>query len=115
MKMFVAGDWIGSDLETPVISPWNGDTIDMVPSASARDVEVALSAAAEGVRAMAALTPWERSEILHRAADLVQAELEPLAQLVSREEGKPISEARTEVSRCPALLRLAGFEGSQMR
>jgi len=64
---------------------------------------------------MAALTGWERSQILNAAADLLQARVEEIARTLSLEEGKPLAEALGEVSRCPELLRLSAFEGAQLR
>src|SRR5262249_923522 len=54
-------------------------------------------------------------EVLRRAADLLEARVEEVAQLLSREEGKPLSESRVEVGRSPNLLRLSAFEGTQLR
>src|SRR6478672_9979722 len=114
MKMYVAGDWVGSSDETEIASPYSGAVIDSVPAASAEDVERALQAAVEGAEAMAKLTRWERSQVLNRAAGLMEASIEDFARTVSLEEGKPVAEARAEVSRCPELLRLSAFEGANM-
>jgi acyl-CoA reductase-like NAD-dependent aldehyde dehydrogenase len=114
MKMFVAGEWCGAETE-PIQQPHSGELVDCVPAATVEDVEQALSAAVAGARAMAALTAWERSEILNRAADLLAARHEDLAHTISLEEGKPLAEARLEVGRTPELLRLCAFEGTQLR
>jgi glyceraldehyde-3-phosphate dehydrogenase (NADP+) len=78
-------------------------------------MEQTLAAAENGATAMAKLSGYERNQILQRGADLVAANLEDLARTISLEEGKPISESRGEVGRMPDLLRLCGFEGSQLR
>jgi acyl-CoA reductase-like NAD-dependent aldehyde dehydrogenase len=114
VKMFVAGEWRGAETE-PIQQPYSGELVDYVPAATADDVENALSAAAAGAQAMATLTAWERSTILNRAADLLDAREEDFARTISLEEGKPLAEARVEVDRCPELLRLCAFEGSQLR
>jgi acyl-CoA reductase-like NAD-dependent aldehyde dehydrogenase len=113
--MFVAGEWVANGAEQPVTDPFSGDVVDTVPAASADDVERALAAAQAGARDMARLTGFERSEILGRAADRLEARLEEIARLLSREEGKPLTEARAEVARGPELLRLSVFEGAHMR
>ena len=115
MKMFVAGEWVGSGRELAVEDPYSGEVIDTVPSATEEDVERALAAAERGAREMARLSAFERGEILGRAADLLEERTEELARLLSREEGKPLSESRIEVGRCPQLLRLSAYEGTQLR
>jgi glyceraldehyde-3-phosphate dehydrogenase (NADP+) len=115
MKMLLAGEWVDSTDETPVLNPYTAEVVDTVPLATPTQAEEALAGAVEGARRMAALTAWERSEILRGAADLLEARVEEISQLVSREEGKPIFEARAEVGRGPALLRLCAFEGAQLR
>lgn len=114
MKMFVAGDWVGAETE-PIQHPYSDELVDCVPAATVEDVENAISAAVAGARAFAALTAWERSEILNRAADLLHAREEDFARTISLEEGKPLAEARLEVRRGPELLRLCAFEGAQLR
>jgi acyl-CoA reductase-like NAD-dependent aldehyde dehydrogenase len=115
MKMYVAGEWTAGDGESTVASPWSGETIDTVPRATAEQVERALEAAVEGASGMRGLTAYQRAEALNRAADLLAARVEEFAETISREEGKPLSESRGEVGRCPDLLRLAAFEGAQLR
>ena len=115
MKMFIAGEWVANGSELAVTDPYSGDVVDTVPSATAGDVERALAAAERGAREMARLTAWERSEILRRAADLLEARIDELARVLSREEGKPLAESRAEVGRAPNLLRLSAFEGAQLR
>jgi len=115
MKMFVAGEWVANGSELSVTDPYSGELVDTVPAASEADVERALAAAERGACEMARLTAWDRSEILRRAADLLEARVEAVARLLSREEGKPLAESRVEVGRGPNMLRLSGFEGTQLR
>jgi acyl-CoA reductase-like NAD-dependent aldehyde dehydrogenase len=115
MKMFVAGEWTGSPEESVITSPYSGDVVDSVPMATRDQVESALAAAREGAREMAALTAYERSQILARAAAIVEERAEELARVLTLEEGKPIFESRGEVSRVPDMLRLCAFEAAQLR
>ena len=115
MKMYVAGQWVGSDKMVPVSSPYTGEVIDEIPVASKAQVDAALDAAVQGAKAMASLSAHERMSILHRAADLFAERSEEMAQLLSQEQGKPIGESRGECGRMPDLLRLSAFEGTQLR
>lgn len=115
MKMYVAGEWTGAAAESEIRSPWSGDVVGTVPRADADQVERALDAAVAGAKAMRALTAWERSGVLNRAADLLDERMQTFARTLSLEMGKPLSESLGEVGRCPDLLRLAAFEGAQLR
>lgn len=115
MKMFLAGQWADSPVTSQIVSPYSGEPVDTVPSATPEQVEQALAAAEYGAAAMGQLTAYERYQILLRAADLLAANVEDFARTISLEEGKPLSESRGEVSRMPDLLRLCAFEGSQLR
>ncbi|HEV8685874.1 MAG TPA: aldehyde dehydrogenase family protein [Gaiellaceae bacterium] len=114
MRMYVAGEWRGAAAEDEIRSPWSGDVVDAVPRASAADAEDALHCAVQGAVTMRRLSAYDRSEILNRAADLIDDAAEALAQTISAEEGKPLSEALGEARRTPALFRLAAAEGARM-
>jgi glyceraldehyde-3-phosphate dehydrogenase (NADP+) len=115
MKMYVAGEWIGSDTSHEVTNPFSGEVVDTVPVANTEQVERAIAAAVKGAADMIALGGWQRSAILNRAADLLESRVEEIARTISAEEGKPLAEARGEAGRAPDLVRLAAFEGSQIR
>lgn len=115
MQMYIAGSWIESTDTRPVIAPFSGEVVDTVPVASSRHVDECLAAAEDGARAMAKLTGYERNQVLQKAADLLAGSIEDFARTISLEEGKPLAEARGEVSRMPDLLRLCGYEGTQIR
>jgi glyceraldehyde-3-phosphate dehydrogenase (NADP+) len=114
MQMYVAGEWRGTAREEEVRNPFDGEVVDTVPVASAADAEAALAAAVDGARAMRALSAWDRSEILRRAADLVEATLPALARTIALEVGKPLLEATNEAKRIPDLLRVSASEGARM-
>jgi acyl-CoA reductase-like NAD-dependent aldehyde dehydrogenase len=115
MKMWVGEGWRDASQTQEVISPYSGETVDVVPKADLADVEWAISTAKKGAGDMAALTAWQRASILNKAADLAAGCVEEFATLISSEEGKPLGESRGEASRIAELLRLCAFEGSQLR
>jgi glyceraldehyde-3-phosphate dehydrogenase (NADP+) len=115
MKMFVNNEWVESADAMPVVSPYFREVIDTVPAATPELIETTLAAAVAGAAAMSRLSGYDRSQILHRAADLMAANVEDLARTISLEEGKPLGESRTEASRMPDLLRLCAFEGAHQR
>jgi glyceraldehyde-3-phosphate dehydrogenase (NADP+) len=115
MKMYVAGEWRSGTKRIPVIDPYTGEAFDEVPAATPEDVDRALAAAVDGAAEMRSLSGYERAAILGRAADLLDERAEDVALTISREVGKPISEAAPMPVRCGEILRLAAFEGTQAR
>lgn len=115
MPMWVAGAWTEGASAYDVCSPYSGEVIAAVPSATPADADAALASAARGAREMAALTAAERAAILNRAADALARHVDEFADTISRESGKPLAEARGEAARTPDLLRLCAFEGAQLR
>jgi glyceraldehyde-3-phosphate dehydrogenase (NADP+) len=113
--MYLDGEWTDGDGERAVVNPWSGEIVDSVPNASEAQVERAVAAAVRGAAEMAALTAFERSTILRRAADLLEGRVDEFARTLSLEEGKPLAESVGEVGRCPELIRLSAFEGAQLR
>ncbi|MCT9625476.1 aldehyde dehydrogenase family protein [Pseudarthrobacter equi] len=92
-----------------ILDPATGAAVGEAPVHSVADLEVAITAAAAAQPAWAALGHDARSAILLRAADAVERSAEELAQLLSREQGKPLNgpNARFEVGACAAWLRAA--------
>ena len=114
MKFFLAGEWQDRDQRIEVKNPGNGSVIDTVPSASADDVDAALDGAVRGAPLIAALTGYERFQILRKAADLMMQRRNDLARTISSEEGKAIREALVEVDRSVQVLELSGEEAKRL-
>lgn len=93
-----------------VRNPFTGETVAVIPAATPAELESVLAAAVSGAAAMAALAAYERAELLERAADLLAAEADEIAELIVAEQGKTIAEARIEANRAPQLLRLCAGE-----
>src|SRR5947207_929253 len=98
-KCFIGGEWAdaaaGETME--VINPATGETIAEVPSCGADDVDRAIEAAKKALPAWLDTTPKERSELLHKLADVLEENAEELAQLESRNVGKPLMASRDEM------------------
>jgi len=115
MKMFINGEQREGKAQFEVRTPFDDSVVDVVPQAEASDVEDALAAAARAAAEMEKMPAHQRAAILRRAADLCDERCESLAQTISRETGKPITEARGEASRAGEMMRLAAFEGANLR
>ena len=96
-QCYVNGEWTGQP-SVPVSDPATGDELARVPNFGAAETSAAIDAAHTAFPAWAAKLARERSQILRRWFDLVQAHAEELAHLMSAEQGKPLAEARGEVA-----------------
>jgi len=95
---FVGGTWVdaaeGGTVE--IINPATGETIAEVPQGTAADVDRAVEAAKAALPDWLETTPGERSEMLLKLADAIDANAEELAQLESQNVGKPLPLSRDE-------------------
>jgi acyl-CoA reductase-like NAD-dependent aldehyde dehydrogenase len=114
MRMFVAGNWLEKAQRIEVLNPFDTSVIDTVPRATVADVEQALVSAVEGAKVMRRLSSYDRSLILKRAAELIEQRAKDLAETITLEEGKIISESRLEVSRAVQTLTLSAEEAKRL-
>jgi aminobutyraldehyde dehydrogenase len=98
-QVFIGGEFAdsasGETME--VIAPATGEVIASVPRCAAEDVDRAVAAAREAWPAWSEKTPKDRSELLHRMADVMDEHAEELAQLESLNVGKPLMASRDEM------------------
>ena len=100
LKLFIDGSWRtgeGRDAFT-VVNPATGEGIGDVPLASTADLDEALAAAERAYPKWRATIVDERSAILRKAARLLRERAEPIARLMTQEQGKPLVESRQEVA-----------------
>ena len=106
LRSIVAGQVVDGGSDRPDINP--SDLGDVVAVASVADADVAraaVTAAAEAFGTWSATTPWQRAEVLDRAGSEVMARADELGDLLAREEGKTLPEARAEVVRAGQILK----------
>ncbi|MDI6029055.1 NAD-dependent succinate-semialdehyde dehydrogenase [Corticibacterium sp. UT-5YL-CI-8] len=81
---------------SPVVNPATGETLGVFAHAGIADMDDAVRAAAKGFETWRATSPFERSKLMRRAAQLLRERSEDVARLLTLEQGKPLAEARTE-------------------
>src|SRR6476661_8508214 len=98
-KNFVGGEWVdaveGGTME--VLNPATGEVIAEVPSGTQADVDRAVEAAKKALPEWLETTPGERQEALLKLAAVIEDNAEELAEIESRNVGKPLSYARDEM------------------
>jgi 1-pyrroline dehydrogenase len=106
-KILVGGEWVeavdGGTME--VLNPATGEAIAQVPACTAADVDRAVDAAKQALPEWLDSTPGERAELLLKLADVLDANADELAEIESRNVGKPLSYARDEMPVCADNLR----------
>jgi succinate-semialdehyde dehydrogenase/glutarate-semialdehyde dehydrogenase len=99
LQLYIDGEWLngagrkGED----VLNPATGKVLANLPHASKADLDRALNAAEKGLAVWRATTAYDRSKVMHKAADLVRERTEQIAKVMTQEQGKPFPEARAEV------------------
>jgi len=98
--MLIGGEWrqASSHREIEVVNPATEEIAGVVPSGDPADVDLAVATAQRAFAEWAATDTEKRAEILARAAALIEERAKDLATLLTAEQGKPLLEARGEVT-----------------
>jgi succinate-semialdehyde dehydrogenase/glutarate-semialdehyde dehydrogenase len=98
--MLIGGEWrqAASHEEIEVVNPATEDAVASVPSADVADVELAVETAKRAFPGWAATDTEHRAAILASAAALIDERAKDLAAVLTSEQGKPLLEARGEVT-----------------
>ncbi len=95
--LFIDGVWRnGSQERLPVLDPATEETIGALAHAGIDDLDEALAAAAKGFRLWRDVGAFDRSKLMRKAAGILRERAEHVAYLMTREQGKPLAEARLE-------------------
>ncbi|WP_157058005.1 aldehyde dehydrogenase family protein, partial [Calditerricola satsumensis] len=99
-KMWVAGSWCASEdgRTFAVTDPATGEVVGEVPDATEADVRRAVEAAHQAFPEWAGLPARKRSDVLYAWYRRILDHQEDLARLLTREQGKPLAEARGEIA-----------------
>ncbi len=99
-EALLAGDWVGSpdDRRIAVANPATGEVLAHVATVDLDQLRAAIAAAETAQKAWAEATGKERAAVLRRWFDLVTANAEDLAVILTAEMGKPLPEARGEIA-----------------
>jgi succinate-semialdehyde dehydrogenase/glutarate-semialdehyde dehydrogenase len=115
-RCYVDGAWIDADAggTIGVKNPATGELIGTVPNAGAAETRRAIEAAARAFPAWAAKTAKERAAILRRWHDLMLANVDDLAALMTAEQGKPLAESKGEIAYAASFIEWFAEEGKRV-
>ncbi|HEX2050144.1 MAG TPA: aldehyde dehydrogenase family protein [Actinomycetota bacterium] len=114
LGMLIDGCTVTTSSARPVVDPYDGRVLAHVADAGPDEVRRALDAAVAAARAARDSSALERSHVVARASELVEANHESLARTIASEGIKTIREARRETTRCAITLRLAAEEARRL-
>lgn len=116
--LLVDGELVSGFTDSEVIDPSDERAFDTCPCADAGQVEAAIAAGVRGLQQWRAVSFEGRGTVLARLADALEARSGEFARLLTREQGKPLREARWEIGGSIAVLRAfsqAGVEPETLR
>ena len=116
LEMLIDGKWTAgtSGKTLPVENPATEEIIGHVPTASAADLDLALTSSARGFEEWKATAPIQRQAVLEGAARLLEERLEDVARNLTLDMGKPLGEAKLELQFAIGVLRWYAEEGKRM-
>jgi succinate-semialdehyde dehydrogenase / glutarate-semialdehyde dehydrogenase len=115
-RAFIGGEWVEA-LEGgthPVLNPATREVLGTVPVMGTSETRRAIQAASGALPAWAARTAKERAGILRRWYELLMANQEDLATLMTAEQGKPLAEAKGEIAYAAAFIEWFAEEGKRL-
>ena len=112
-QCYINGQWVtaNSGKTLTIHNPANGEQIAQVPACGAEETRQAIAAAEAAWPAWRALTAVQRGRILRRWADLMLANQDDLALIMTAEQGKPLAEAKGEIAYAASFLEWFAEEG----
>ncbi|MGA0189113.1 MAG: aldehyde dehydrogenase family protein, partial [Candidatus Nanopelagicaceae bacterium] len=95
--LYIDGKWVKGSGTVPVYDPSDGSVIAEIQTAGEKECDAAVDAAHRAFPDWAKSAPRYRAEILRKAFEIMVAEADQLAALVSRENGKVVTDAKGEI------------------
>ncbi|MGL6070631.1 NADP-dependent succinate-semialdehyde dehydrogenase [Craterilacuibacter sp.] len=115
-QCYINGQWLDADNgETiPVSNPANGEIIALVPKMGRAEAERAVAAAAVAFKLWKKKSAKERAVLLRRWFDLMMANQDDLAAILTAEQGKPLAEAKGEIAYGASYIEWYAEEGKRI-
>jgi succinate-semialdehyde dehydrogenase/glutarate-semialdehyde dehydrogenase len=115
-QAYIDGQWRdaqdGATLD--VTNPSTGEWLARVPNMGAREARAAIDAAHRAFPAWRATTAKERARLLRNWFELIMANQDALAELMTREQGKPLAEARGEIGYAASFIEWFGEQAKRI-
>jgi len=112
----IAGAWIAADsgLTTEIRNPATGEVLGTVPVMGAAETRRAIDAAHTAMPAWSKKTAAERARLMRRWFDLMLANVDDLAVIMTAEQGKPLAESKGEIAYAASFIEWFAEEGKRI-
>ncbi len=109
----IDGKWVQADADRTLVvkNPATGEAIGEVPAMGAAETRRAIEAAARAYPAWRAMLAKERAAILRKLSDLMLANTDDLAVIMTAEQGKPLAESKGEIAYAASFIDWFAEEG----
>jgi len=115
VQMLIDGDWRSAESTYYVFNPANIDeVVAEVALGTRRDAQEAIEAAYRAFASWARTSPFERAELLKKAATIVMERIEEIARLLTLENGKPLKDSRKEIGFAARVLQYYAEEATRI-
>jgi succinate-semialdehyde dehydrogenase/glutarate-semialdehyde dehydrogenase len=113
---FIDGSWAGADGggTLPVHNPATAEALGVIPNMGTAETRRAIAAAARALPAWSARTAKDRAGILRKWFELMLANQEDLAILMTAEQGKPLAESKGEIAYAASFIEWFAEEGKRL-
>ncbi len=112
-QCFINGEWLGKG-QTPITNPANDVQIALVPNMGADETKKAIAAAKAAFGPWSKLLAKERSAILRKWYELIVANADELGALLTKEQGKPLAEAKGEIMYAASFVEFYAEEAKRI-
>jgi len=110
----IDGQWITNDRWIDVDDPATGKVIGRVPKLGGAETNRAIAAAEKAMGPLAKLTGKDRAKVLRRYFDLIMANQDELAAILTQEQGKPLAEAKGEIAYAASFIEWFAEEAKRV-
>jgi succinate-semialdehyde dehydrogenase / glutarate-semialdehyde dehydrogenase len=113
VQLYIDGKWraAASGKTIPVLNPATEETVGTVAHAGKADLDEALASAEKGFKVWRAVSAYERSKVMRKAADLMRERADKIATLMTMEQGKVLTEAKLETMASADIIEWFAEEG----
>jgi len=114
LALLIGGRWVRTPHSLPVVNPADNQVIGAVPVARPADLDDAIVAAERGFQLWRRKSPADREAVMKRAAQLLRERIEPIATVMTLEQGKTLRESRLEILRAASIIEWDAGEARRL-
>ncbi|MEO8877394.1 MAG: aldehyde dehydrogenase family protein [Polyangiaceae bacterium] len=113
-SLYVASEKITSGTTARIVEKWNGETLAEVVMADEKSAERAVTASVKAFEEFRRVSSYTRKKLLFAIARGIESDAAHLSELLAREAGKPITQARGEIGRGVSTFEIASEEATRI-